>query len=86
MFKGTRVSRQNIPSLRIKMGYVIQEGGLFPHLTAYENVTLMAHYLMWDQQRISRRLQELTYLTRFPMMDSIASRCNCQAASASGSA
>ena len=29
------------------MGYVIQDGGLFPHLSARENVTIMARYLGW---------------------------------------
>ena len=33
------------------MGYVIQEGGLFPHLTAGNNVTLMARHLKWDRQQ-----------------------------------
>ena len=33
--------------IRRRMGYVIQEGGLFPHLTAFKNVGLMAQYLGW---------------------------------------
>jgi len=48
------------------MGYVIQEGGLFPHLTARENVILMACHLKWNHQRIEDRLYFLTELTRFP--------------------
>jgi osmoprotectant transport system ATP-binding protein len=48
------------------MGYVIQEGGLFPHLTAAENVTLAARYFGWDAERIDRRLDELIALTHFP--------------------
>ena len=48
------------------MGYVVQDGGLFPHLTAHGNVTLMAHYLGWNARRIETRLAELTELTRFP--------------------
>jgi len=55
-----------IRSLRKKMGYVIQDGGLFPHLTARDNVTLMARYLKWDRGSIAQRLRELTDITRFP--------------------
>ena len=48
------------------MGYVIQDGGLFPHLTARGNVALMARYLGWDAAKIAARLDELAALTRFP--------------------
>jgi osmoprotectant transport system ATP-binding protein len=52
--------------LRRKMGYVIQEGGLFPHLTTRRNVTFMASYLGWPEDRIAGRLDELVELTQFP--------------------
>ena len=39
-FDGQRVDAESAPRLRQRMGYVIQEGGLFPHLTARQNVTL----------------------------------------------
>lgn len=65
-FEGTKVTPEVVISLRRKMGYVIQEGGLFPHLTAYDNVALMARYLGWDNERIKKRLYELTELTHFP--------------------
>jgi osmoprotectant transport system ATP-binding protein len=45
------------------MGYVIQEGGLFPHLTAHENVVLVARDHGWNTQRITARVAELTTLT-----------------------
>src|SRR5438552_13661798 len=48
------------------MGYVVQDGGLFPPLTGRSNVTLMARYLGWDGQRIETRLAELAELTQFP--------------------
>ena len=48
------------------MGYVIQEGGLFPHLTAAANVTLMARHLEWPPDRLQTRLQALAALTQFP--------------------
>jgi osmoprotectant transport system ATP-binding protein len=48
------------------MGYVVQDGGLFPHLTASGNVALMARWLGWDRDRIAARLAELVGLTDFP--------------------
>lgn len=48
---------------RQRMGYVIQEGGLFPHLTGLENVGLMARYLGWSDSRIDARIEELATLT-----------------------
>jgi osmoprotectant transport system ATP-binding protein len=65
-FKGIEILPEVIRSLRQKMGYVIQDGGLFPHLTARDNVTLMARYLKWDRGSIGQRLRELTDITRFP--------------------
>jgi len=52
--------------LRQKMGYVIQGGGLFPHLTAADNVALLARWLGWDEARIARRMAELEELVRLP--------------------
>ena len=63
---GRPLPAHDIEALRRRIGYVIQDGGLFPHLTAAENVTLMARYLRWDPARAARRLEELAALTRFP--------------------
>jgi osmoprotectant transport system ATP-binding protein len=52
--------------LRRSMGYVIQDGGLFPHLTARDNTALLARYLGWDRDRVNSRIDELADLTRFP--------------------
>jgi osmoprotectant transport system ATP-binding protein len=65
-FKGTQVTPAVVLSLRREMGYVIQEGGLFPHLTARENVTLMARYVGWSRHRIETRVDELSNLAQFP--------------------
>lgn len=48
---------------RRRLGYVIQEGGLFPHLTALQNATLMARYLKRDADWIRDRLDILTEMT-----------------------
>ena len=50
--------------LRRRIGYVVQGGGLFPHLTARENVALVARYLGWPPTRIGRRIGELAGLAR----------------------
>ena len=65
-FEGEVLTQENAPLLRRKMGYVIQEGGLFPHLTARENATLMAGYLGEEASGVSERLEALRQLTHFP--------------------
>ena len=57
---------QTVSAVRRKLGYVIQEGGLFPHLTGVENVTLMARHEGWPRKRIDNRLAELVEMTQFP--------------------
>jgi len=65
-FHGERIQPENIQQVRRNMGYVIQEGGLFPHLTAHQNITLMASYSGWPTSKINDRISELTGLTQFP--------------------
>jgi osmoprotectant transport system ATP-binding protein len=62
----TKISDENIIPLRKKMGYVIQDGGLFPHLTAKDNITLMSKYLNKSKSWINNRLSYLIDLTNFP--------------------
>jgi len=65
-FNGEPITPATDRSVRLRVGYVIQDGGLFPHLTARGNVTLMARYLGLDRGEITRRVDELAELTRFP--------------------
>ncbi|MFQ5411839.1 MAG: ATP-binding cassette domain-containing protein, partial [Phycisphaerae bacterium] len=65
-FEGATVMPDTVMMLRRRMGYVIQEGGLFPHLTARGNVVLMARQLGWDDRRTAERVAELAQLTQFP--------------------
>jgi osmoprotectant transport system ATP-binding protein len=51
--------------LLAEMGYVVQEGGLFPHLTAYRNVSLAAESRGWGEERIRLRIDELADLVGF---------------------
>jgi osmoprotectant transport system ATP-binding protein len=61
---GERMTPESARSLRLRMGYVIQEGGLFPHLTAKANVALMARYLGWAPDKVDARVAELAELVR----------------------
>lgn len=53
----------NCLELRRRMGYVIQSGGLFPHLSARENLTLVTDYLGWEPRRVEERIETLCALT-----------------------
>ena len=64
-FDGSPITPASIDMLRRRIGYVIQEGGLFPHLTARANILLMARHLGKSDEEVRRRLWELCELTRF---------------------
>jgi osmoprotectant transport system ATP-binding protein len=64
LFDGVPLTAETILKARRRMGYVIQEGGLFPHLTGRENVGLMPRHLGWDQARLAARIEELAGLVR----------------------
>ena len=64
-FEGVSV-RADDDALRRRIGYVVQGGALFPHLTAGENATLVARHLRWERERVARRLSELLRLVRLP--------------------
>jgi len=66
VFDGEAVTPESASYLRRRMGYVIQEGGLFPHMTAARNVTLMARQSGWNVARTTTRLDALAELTQFP--------------------
>jgi osmoprotectant transport system ATP-binding protein len=51
-------------SVREAIGYVIQDGGLFPHLTARGNIALAGEAFGWPRERITARITELAALTR----------------------
>jgi osmoprotectant transport system ATP-binding protein len=51
-------------AFRRRIGYVVQGGALFPHLTAAENASIVARHLRWDPGRVARRLADLAALAR----------------------
>jgi len=71
-FDGSQITQANSERLRRQIGYVIQEGGLFPHLTARANILLVARHLGKSLEEMRTRLLELCELTRFS--DNLLSR------------
>ncbi|HEY4960485.1 MAG TPA: ATP-binding cassette domain-containing protein [Candidatus Limnocylindrales bacterium] len=55
--------------LRRRIGYAIQDVGLFPHYTVWENVALVPRLELWDQQRIAERVEEVLQLVGLPSRD-----------------
>jgi len=63
---GKAVDYRHLPELRRQIGYAVQGTGLFPHLTAEGNVTLLARLARWDRERIRARAEELMKLVGLP--------------------
>jgi osmoprotectant transport system ATP-binding protein len=59
---GTPVTEATRSALVRRMGYVVQDGGLYPHLTAFDNVTLPALAHGWPPERMRKRAGELGVL------------------------
>ncbi|HEX6547979.1 MAG TPA: ATP-binding cassette domain-containing protein [Candidatus Dormibacteraeota bacterium] len=75
LFDGEDVTHADPVLLRLKMGYVIQQTGLFPHLNVADNVATVPRLLGWDGRRVRARVDELldlvglapaTYRRRYP--------------------
>lgn len=64
LIDGTEMTPATARRLRRAIGYVIQEGGLFPHLTARQNVALAAKPAGWAAERLRDRIRELADLVR----------------------
>jgi len=65
-FEGAALTPATYQSARQRMGYVIQEGGLFPHLSVRDNVMLMARHLKRDPAWMRQRVSDLTDLVHLP--------------------
>ncbi|MDE2497568.1 MAG: ATP-binding cassette domain-containing protein [Xanthomonadaceae bacterium] len=71
---GEPLRRDALPEVRRRVGYVIQEGGLFPHLTILGNLALLPRHLGWNASHVLERARELAalahlregLLSRFP--------------------
>lgn len=74
-FDGTSIDEIDPIQLRRSIGYVIQEIGLFPHMTVFDNIAVVPRLLKWDEEKIRKRVDELldlvnldpdTYRDRYP--------------------
>ncbi len=62
LIDGTNVLEEDPIALRRRIGYVIQQVGLFPHMTAAENVRVTAEVAGWSKDRMAGRVEELLTL------------------------
>ena len=63
---GQDVQQISATKLRRQIGYVIQQIGLFPHMTVAKNVSVVPRLLHWEQEKIDRRVDELLDLVDLP--------------------
>ncbi|MFJ7928680.1 betaine/proline/choline family ABC transporter ATP-binding protein [Peribacillus sp. NPDC096448] len=74
LINGENILDKDPVELRRQIGYVIQQIGLFPHMTILENITLVPKLLKWNEQKKKERALELLklvdmgpeYLERYP--------------------
>ncbi|RMG65058.1 MAG: ABC transporter ATP-binding protein [Calditrichaeota bacterium] len=66
LVRGQDLARADLIALRRRIGYVIQEVGLFPHYTVYQNIALVPRLLKWEEARIRNRVEALLGLIRIP--------------------
>jgi osmoprotectant transport system ATP-binding protein len=62
LLDGDDVTDVNGDQLRRKIGYVIQQGGLFPHFSIADNIGVVPKMLGWDKNRVRERADELLHL------------------------
>jgi len=67
IFLGDKDIRQmDATQLRRQIGYVIQQIGLFPHMTVAQNVAIVPELLHWDENQVTARIDELLTLVDLP--------------------
>lgn len=75
VINGEDISKKDTIELRRNIGYVIQQTGLFPHMTVGDNIGLVPYLKNWDEDRINKRTYELLemvgmepeqYIDRYP--------------------
>jgi osmoprotectant transport system ATP-binding protein len=66
LMDGREVHELPVTALRRRMGYVIQQAGLFPHLRVGENVAVVPRLLHWERRRTRQRVDELLELVGLP--------------------
>jgi osmoprotectant transport system ATP-binding protein len=64
LLDGRDIREMDVTTLRRRIGYVIQQVGLFPHLTVAGNIAVVPELLGWDKARIEARIDELLALVQ----------------------
>lgn len=64
--KGTDIRQLKATALRRQIGYVIQQSGLFPHMTVAQNIAVVPELLGWSRPKIQSRVDELLTLVQLP--------------------
>ena len=59
---GTDISTMDVVKVRRRIGYVIQQIGLFPHFTVGENIAIVPRLLKWEKEKVDARVEELLEL------------------------
>jgi len=62
----TDIRQMKVTELRQHIGYVIQQSGLFPHMTSAQNIAVVPKLLGWSQAKIKPRVDELLTLIKLP--------------------
>jgi osmoprotectant transport system ATP-binding protein len=63
---GVNIRKRPATQLRQQIGYVIQQSGLFPHMTVADNVAVVPKLLDWPKPQIQARTDELLDLVKLP--------------------
>jgi len=63
---GVDIRQLNVNHLRRQIGYVIQQTGLFPHMTVAQNIATVPNLLHWSKQQTTQRVDELLALVDLP--------------------
>ncbi|KRM95357.1 ABC-type proline glycine betaine transport system, ATPase component [Liquorilactobacillus aquaticus DSM 21051] len=66
LYNGKDIHKTDAVKLRRRIGYVIQNIGLMPHMTIYENITLVPKLLKWPDDKRRKKAQELIKLVELP--------------------
>ncbi|MDX2273202.1 MAG: ABC transporter ATP-binding protein [Cyanobacteriota bacterium] len=67
--EGQDIRHWPVTRLRQNIGYVIQQSGLFPHMTVAENIAVVPRLLGWGKPRIRERVEELLDLIKLPVSE-----------------
>ena len=66
LFNGKDIHKIDAVKLRRQIGYVIQNIGLMPHMTIYENITIVPKLLKWPEEKRREKAKELVDLVELP--------------------